>query len=95
MATGWMSNRGRQNVASYLTHDLGINWIEGTKFFEKYLIDYDPTSKYCNWRYNAGTGSHPEKYSISPSRLQFMTLRELIPNFGIPRLINPTQLPFT
>ena len=95
MATGWMSNRGRQNVASYLIHDLGINWIEGAKFFEKYLIDYDPTSKYCNWRYNAGTGSHPEKYSISPSRLQFTTLRELIPNFGIPRLINPTQLPFT
>ena len=46
LATGWMSNRGRQNVASYLIHDLGINWIEGAKFFEKYLIDYDPTGKY-------------------------------------------------
>jgi deoxyribodipyrimidine photo-lyase len=57
MATGWMSNRGRQNVASYLIHDLGINWIEGAKFFEKYLIDYDPTSKYCIWRCNAGIGS--------------------------------------
>ena len=55
LATGWMSNRGRQNVASYLIHDLEISWIEGAKFFEEYLIDYDPTNNYRNWKYIAGT----------------------------------------
>ena len=55
LATGWMSNRGRQNVASYLIHDLEISWIEGAKFFEEYLIDYDPTNNYRNCKYIAGT----------------------------------------
>jgi deoxyribodipyrimidine photo-lyase len=58
-ATGWMSNRGRQNVASYLIHDLGQDWLAGAKHFEKNLIDYDPCSNYGNWLYLAGVGNDP------------------------------------
>jgi hypothetical protein len=36
-----MSNRGRQNVASFLTKDLQIDWRLGAEFFESHLIDYD------------------------------------------------------
>ena len=49
--TGWMSNRGRQNVASYLVHDLGQDWLAGARHFEEHLIDYDPCSNYGNWMY--------------------------------------------
>ncbi|MDG1260918.1 MAG: DASH family cryptochrome [Flavobacteriales bacterium] len=57
--TGWMSNRGRQNVASYLVHDLGIDWRLGAAVFEHFLIDYDPTANYGNWAYVAGVGNDP------------------------------------
>lgn len=48
--TGWMSNRGRQNVASYLAHDLGVDWRMGAAWFESMLLDYDPCSNYGNCR---------------------------------------------
>ena len=59
VATGWMSNRGRQIAASSLIHDLGIDWRFGAAFFEKHLIDYDVGSNYGNWQYIAGVGSDP------------------------------------
>ena len=43
---GFMSNRGRQNVASYLILDLGVDWRKGADYFESLLIDYDVAS---NW----------------------------------------------
>lgn len=55
--TGFMSNRGRQNVASFLVKDLKINWLMGAEYFESLLIDYDPCSNYGNWNYIAGVGS--------------------------------------
>ncbi len=58
-ATGYMSNRGRQNVASYLINDLNLNWILGAEYFESLLIDYDPCSNYGNWNYLAGVGNDP------------------------------------
>ncbi len=58
-ATGFMSNRGRQNVASYLVHRLKQNWTWGAKYFESQLIDYDPTSNWCNWMYQSGVGNDP------------------------------------
>lgn len=57
--TGWMSNRGRQNVASYFVHDLGMDWRWGAAYFESQLIDYDPASNWCNWAYIAGVGNDP------------------------------------
>jgi len=51
-ATGFMSNRGRQNVASFLTKNLGIDWRLGAEWFESLLIDYDVASNYT-----AGVGN--------------------------------------
>ena len=58
-ATGFMSNRGRQNVASYLVHDLGVDWRLGAAFFEHHLLDFDPASNAGNWLYIAGLGNDP------------------------------------
>lgn len=57
--TGWMSNRGRQNVASYLIHDLGLDWRMGAQYFEAHLLDYDPAVNWGNWAYIAGVGNDP------------------------------------
>jgi deoxyribodipyrimidine photo-lyase len=59
VATGWMSNRGRQIAASCLINELGIDWRYGAAFFEKHLIDYDVGSNYGNWQYIAGVGTDP------------------------------------
>ena len=56
-ATGFMSNRGRQNVASFLTKNLGIDWRMGAEWFESVLIDYDVCSNWGNWNYTAGVGN--------------------------------------
>ncbi len=59
--TGFMSNRGRQNVASYLTKDLKIDWRWGAAWFESQLIDYDVHSNWLNWAYVAGVGNDPRE----------------------------------
>ncbi|CAE7129696.1 unnamed protein product [Rhizoctonia solani] len=60
-STGYMSNRGRQNVASYLAKDLYFDWRIGAEFFESFLLDYDPASNYGNWAYVAGVGNDPRE----------------------------------
>ena len=57
--TGFMSNRGRQNVASYFCHDLKMDWRMGAAYFEQQLIDYDVCSNWGNWAYVAGVGNDP------------------------------------
>ena len=57
--TGFMSNRGRQNVASYLCNDLKLDWRFGAAYFEQQLIDYDVSSNWGNWAYLAGVGNDP------------------------------------
>ena len=59
--TGFMSNRGRQNVASFLVKDLSVNWQMGAEWFESQLVDYDPCSNYANWNYIAGVGNDPRE----------------------------------
>ena len=59
LLTGFMSNRGRQNVASYWVHNLKQEWRAGAAWFESQLIDYDPCSNYGNWLYVAGLGNDP------------------------------------
>lgn len=51
--TGYMSNRGRVNCASYLIHDLRIDWTWGAAYFESKLIDYDVSSNWMNWHVQA------------------------------------------
>jgi len=57
--TGWMSNRGRQNVASYWAKSLQGDWRWGARWFSERLIDYDPESNWGNWQYLAGVGYDP------------------------------------
>lgn len=59
--TGFMSNRGRQNVASFLVHDLRLDWRLGADWFERQLIDYDAASNWGNWTYVAGVGNDPRE----------------------------------
>jgi len=59
--TGWMSNRGRQNVASFLVKDLGLDWRLGAEWFESLLLDHDVSSNYGNWNYSAGIGNDPRE----------------------------------
>jgi deoxyribodipyrimidine photo-lyase len=58
-ATGWLSNRMRQIVASYLIHDLACDWRAGAAWFESQLIDFDVHSNQGNWLYIAGRGTDP------------------------------------
>ncbi|PSP37543.1 cryptochrome DASH [Halobacteriales archaeon QH_7_65_31] len=55
--TGYMSNRGRQNVASFLTDVLEIDWRQGAAYFESRLVDYDVCSNWGNWAYQSGVGN--------------------------------------
>lgn len=60
-ASGFMSNRGRQIVCSFLVRDMGIDWRMGAEWFETCLLDYDPCSNYGNWTYGAGVGNDPRE----------------------------------
>ncbi len=65
-ATGWMSNRGRQNVASFWAKELQQDWRIGAAYFESLLVDYDVHSNWGNWMYNSGVGNDPRdrKFNI-------------------------------
>ncbi|WP_333608144.1 DASH family cryptochrome [Arsukibacterium sp.] len=70
--TGLMSNRGRQNVASYLIHDLAIDWRLGAAYFEQRLLDYDVASNWGNWAYIAGYGnSMPRPFNLLKQAMQY------------------------
>ncbi|KAJ0090680.1 hypothetical protein Patl1_12726 [Pistacia atlantica] len=71
-ATGFMSNRGRQIVCSFLVRDMGIDWRMGAEWFETLLLDYDPCSNYGNWTYGAGVGNDPreDRYFSIPKQAQ-------------------------
>eukprot|EP01126_Amoeba_proteus_P002197 TRINITY_DN10689_c0_g1_i2.p1 TRINITY_DN10689_c0_g1~~TRINITY_DN10689_c0_g1_i2.p1 ORF type:complete len:587 (-),score=69.86 TRINITY_DN10689_c0_g1_i2:182-1942(-) len=59
--TGWMSNRGRQNAASFLRWELGLDWRLGAEWFESTLIDYEAACNWGNWLYVAGVGTDPRE----------------------------------
>ncbi|ORL45838.1 DASH family cryptochrome [Zunongwangia atlantica] len=65
-ATGFMSNRGRQNVNSFWAKELKQDWRAGAAYFESVLIDYDVHSNWGNWMYNSGVGNDPRdrKFNI-------------------------------
>ncbi len=60
--TGWMHNRGRMIVASFLTKDLLINWQEGESWFMVNLVDGDPAANNGGWQWSAGTGTDAAPY---------------------------------
>lgn len=73
-ATGFMSNRGRQNVASFWVHEYAQDWRYGAAYFEEQLIDYDPASNWGNWAYLAGVGHDPRgwrQFNIAKQAQQY------------------------
>ena len=61
-ATGYMHNRGRLIVASFLTKTLLIDWRLGEKYFAQNLVDYDVASNMHNWLWIAGGGADSQEY---------------------------------
>ncbi|MFQ3567337.1 MAG: deoxyribodipyrimidine photo-lyase [Aggregatilineales bacterium] len=59
---GWMHNRARMIVASFLTKDLLIYWREGETYFMRRLIDGDPAANNGGWQWSAGTGTDAQPY---------------------------------
>ena len=59
---GWMHNRARMIVASFLTKDLLIDWRWGERWFMQQLIDGDPASNNGGWQWSAGTGTDAAPY---------------------------------
>ncbi|HSG60236.1 MAG TPA: DASH family cryptochrome [Pseudomonadales bacterium] len=59
LQTGYMSNRGRQIVASCLINELGMDWRYGAAWFEHHLLDFNIGSNWGNWQYIAGVGADP------------------------------------
>jgi deoxyribodipyrimidine photo-lyase len=58
--TGFLSQKGRQLVASYLVNDLGVDWRMGATYFQHILIDYDICSNWVNWNIVGGVGPDPK-----------------------------------
>ena len=62
IATGWMHNRVRMIVASFLVKDLHLPWQWGARFFMTHLIDGDTASNNHGWQWTAGTGTDAAPY---------------------------------
>ncbi|MFT8789453.1 cryptochrome/photolyase family protein [Komagataeibacter saccharivorans] len=60
--TGWMHNRVRMVVASFLVKHLLIDWRHGERWFADTLVDHDPASNPMNWQWSAGTGVDAAPY---------------------------------
>lgn len=61
-AMGWMPNRARMIVASFLCKDLLIHWQEGERHFMQWLIDGDPAANNGGWQWTAGVGTDAQPY---------------------------------
>jgi deoxyribodipyrimidine photo-lyase len=62
LVEGWMHNRTRMVVASFLVKDLHLEWQLGERFFAKHLVDYDVASNAHGWQWTAGTGTDASPY---------------------------------
>ena len=82
--TGFMSNRGRQLVASCFVHELALDWRYGAAYFEYQLIDFDVASNYGNWQYLAGVGADPRghrQFNLEKQTDIYDPSREFIKNW--------------
>ncbi len=70
---GWMHNRARLLVGSFLTKDLGIDWRWGERWFMRWLLDGDEASNNGNWQWIASVGVDPQpafRRIFNPARQQ-------------------------
>lgn len=96
-ATGWMHNRLRQVVASYLCKDLMIHWQEGERYFMQQLVDGDWPANNGSWQWVAGTGTDPRRATrIFNPTLQMEKydpdaefVRQWVPEYGTSRYPAP------
>ena len=91
-ATGFMSNRGRQNVASFFAIDMNQDWRYGADYFESTLMDYDVHSNWGNWCAAAGmTGGRLNRFNIFKQSKDYDALGEYV-RLWLPELKNvPTE----
>jgi deoxyribodipyrimidine photo-lyase len=68
LSSGYLSNRGRQWVASHFVNELRLPWTWGARFFEWWLIDAQPALNTGNWAYLAGVGNDPRSFKGPPRR---------------------------
>ena len=96
-ATGWMHNRLRQVVASYLCKDLGINWQTGERYFMQMLVDGDWPANNGGWQWVAGCGTDPRRATriFNPTLQmerydpQAAYVRQWVPEYGTARYPDP------
>jgi deoxyribodipyrimidine photo-lyase len=62
VSEGWMHNRTRMVVASFLVKDLHIEWTHGANYFKEHLIDFDVASNSHGWQWTAGCGTDASPY---------------------------------
>jgi deoxyribodipyrimidine photo-lyase len=62
LAEGWMHNRVRMIVASFLVKDLHLDWTRGARWFMQHLVDGDVASNQHGWQWTAGTGTDAAPY---------------------------------
>ena len=62
LSEGWMHNRVRMIVASFLVKDLHLEWQQGAHHFEEFLTDFDPASNSHGWQWTAGCGTDASPY---------------------------------
>jgi len=87
-ATGFMSNRGRQNVCSFLAIDMNQDWRYGADYFESALLDYDVHSNWGNWCSGAGmTGGRLNRFNIVKQSKDYDALGEYV-RLWLPELNN-------
>jgi len=67
---GWMHNRARLVVASFVTKDLLVDWRIGEQLFKKYLLDYDEVVNTGNWQWSASVGADPRPFRMFNPVLQ-------------------------
>ena len=96
-ATGYMHNRVRMVVASFLTKHLFIDWRWGEAYFAEKLLDYDLAANNGNWQWGAGTGADAQPYFriFNPTAQQqkfdpdFIYIKKWVPEFGTSSYIQP------
>lgn len=95
--TGYMHNRVRLIVASFLTKDLLIDWRWGERYFAEKLLDYELSSNNGNWQWCAGTGCDAAPYfRVFNPQLQtekfdpeYKYIKKWVPEFDTPKYIKP------
>jgi deoxyribodipyrimidine photo-lyase len=60
--TGFMHNRVRMIVATFLIYNLGLNWVEGERYFSQKLVDIDRANNLGNWKWVAGIETYSNDY---------------------------------